>query len=212
MKKFFKYLVWLDFLLKFKIIKFFKKPYIILVVGKEKGLIRRKLISLLDAKWYKVKKKIKPYNTWFWVLLDALDLPSGYENIFKWILIVVYSWVKFIRYLFSYYDILILEGGIDERWEASKFVLALGMDVVFFTGVPNQFIDDNKKFNILLEEYKRLIWYINKKSDNTFVKEWGYDDLINLFKDKESFWIFVEDNTLKDLMKITSRRFILKSA
>jgi hypothetical protein len=163
MKKIFKQLLWYIFVLWFKIIKIFKKPRVVLVVGKEKALLRRKLVNLLKEKDINVKTNLRPYNTWFGVVLDALDIPSAYEKVLKWIWVFFYGQIKFFKHLISYPKYVVLEGGIDEKGEAKKFIKAVGPDVIVFSGIEKEFLGDFKRLNIVIDEYKILIGYLNKK-------------------------------------------------
>ena len=190
MKKIFKFLVWLWFKIQLKIIFFIKKPVVILVVWwGEKSLIREKLVRIFSRKQVDVKTKYRPYNTWFGVALNALDLPSAYSSRLGWVWIYLLSKIKFLKHLISYPKYLILEWGIDEIWEAKKFVSLLNPHVIVFSSIQHQFIDDFDKIKVIEKEFDYLISWLNNKSKKLwkFEKQWSLEEMVDLILNWEYY-------------------------
>jgi len=193
MKKIFKFFVWLTFWLQLKILFFIKRPFVVLVVWwGEKSLIRQKLVNVLYSKWLDVRRKYRPYNTWFWVALNVLDLPSAWSNKLGWIGIWLLSWFKFLKHIFSYNKILVLEWWIDEKGEAKRFVSLLSPHIIIFSSINQEFIDDFKRVNTILEEYKFLVSFLNKKAGalQKISEEGDLNKVVEVIKKQEKYiWV-----------------------
>lgn len=215
MKKICKFFVWLTFKIQLKIIFLIKKPFIVLVVWWwEKAFIRQKLVNLLKNRWIDVKIKYRPYTTWFWVALNALDLPSAWSNKLGWVWVWFLSWLKFLKHIFSYNKFVVLEWWIDEIWEAKKFVSLLNPHMIIFSSINQEYKDDLERVNIILWEYKYLVSYLNKKAAGLekLNEEGDLDKVVDFIVKKEKYAGVINKKyeILSDLWNNLIRKIYLK--
>jgi len=198
MKTIFKTLLYFHFFVLIKILLLIKKPYIVAIVGWEnKSIIREKLKNIMIDKWLDIKKNQRKYNTWFGISLTILDLPSAYGSFYKWILIYFYSFIKFIYWVVSLNDYLILEFGIDDKWETKKFLRLVKPDMVIFTSIRSDLVDDFKKLDIVEQELSELVCYLNLKSKflNKINNSWDLNTIATYIQSKEKYiWVVKSDN------------------
>lgn len=215
MKKIFKHIMYWHFFLQVKLLKLLKRPYVVLVVWvSQKSMIREKLKDEALKSWIKTRKKYMPYNTWFGVVLDFLDVPSAYSNIKWWIWIYFYSWYKFFKSLISFPDVLFLSGGVDEDWEAQKILRSISPDMIVFTDINTSFADDYTSMDVIEKEFWCFIDYLNKKSQKeTLQYEYTWlDQIVEIINsDKKYIWVIdKDDERLVSLWKKLINRIFIK--
>lgn len=191
MKKIFKNLMYIHIRILTKIIISIKKPYIVLIVGSNnKSILREKLKNIAIKEKLDTRLNYMPYNTYFWVLLDFLNLETVYNWNYKRVFVYIKSIFRLLSSLLKFDEYIFLQWWIDTEWEGKMFVDNLKPDMIIFTDIDTWLLEDYNKKNIIINEYYKLISYLNNKtqtSDNINIK---LEEIMTKVKNKEK-WIWV---------------------
>ncbi len=208
MKNFFKKLMYIHLKILVKIIIKIKNPYIILVVWvSNKSIIREKIKDHLISKWLNTREKYKPYNTYFGVLLDFMNLNTIYNAKLARFIVYIKSWIKFFKNLISFPEYIVLQWWIDKEWESDAFLKNLKPKMIVFTDIDNVFSDDYRKNDIIENEFYQMASYLNNISwsnKENISETISFENIDEIIKEKNK-WIWIIVNESEKINNIKSK-------
>ncbi len=110
------------------------KPKIVAITGSLGKTGTKDAVAAALGARYSVRKSPKSFNSEFGVPLTILGLKNAWNNPFKWIINIIYGFLKI--FFGTYEDVLVLEIGADKPGDIASVAKWLKSDVVIITAVP----------------------------------------------------------------------------
>ncbi len=196
-----------------KFIILVKKPYIVLVVWiGEKAIVREKLKDLAIKNNLNTRDAWQPYNTYFGVLLDFLNLNTVYWSPWKRFGVYLKSWAVFLKSLISFPEYVFLQWWIDQSGESQYFLKNLDPNMIVFTDIKSELGEDYSKIYVIQQEFSQMIWFLNKKAKSNFSEIKDLSELIDIIQTKNN-WVWVVyswDPKIKDIWSKLSQSIAIK--